>query len=93
MLWSVSRLVADGSGGFAAEIWRNVAGFWTQLATTTSSGSGRLRFEVRGSSLKLFVDNVLKVSATDTMIAGPGLVGFRSSGGQTYDDFVSSTLS
>ena len=91
MYWGT--VIATANGGFAAEIWRNLDGTWKRLASASlASGSGLLRFEVAGSSLKLFVDGALKASATDTTIAGPGLAGLRASAGQTFDNFVATSL-
>src|SRR5262249_5917847 len=45
------------AGGFQLTIWKNLGGSWTQLAasaTFTGSGSGTLKFQVVGTSLKLF---------------------------------------
>jgi hypothetical protein len=79
------------SGGrYVAEIWRAVDGSWTRLSTTyISVNSGALRFEVVGSSLKLYVNNTLTNSVTDTTIAGAGRVGISlTNTGTRLDNFA-----
>lgn len=57
----------SASGG--AEIWKNIAGTRTLLATATSPAtSGTLRFEVVGDLLQLFLNDELLVSVTDSSI-------------------------
>ena len=49
-------LAAVGNTGasFVASLWRNVGGVWTQLTSApVNSGTGRLRFEIVGTSLKV----------------------------------------
>src|SRR5262249_38726064 len=76
------------NGSFSVSIWRIVAGVKTRLTTVAvGSNSGKLRFEVLGSSLKLFFDDVLVLTATDTLLAGAGLGGVRGSQFVTFDDF------
>jgi hypothetical protein len=70
------------NSGFRAVIYRVVGGVRKLLASEalgTGMGAGRLRFEVVGSSLKLYRDGALVVAATDTVIKGPGLAGIRLS--------------
>ncbi|MHB1034358.1 MAG: hypothetical protein ACYC35_04220 [Pirellulales bacterium] len=79
------------NGQYAAEIWRNVAGFWTQLSRqVVGSGAGTLRFDVVGSSLGLYVNNALVGSVQDTALTS-GTVGVRG-GISTYDNFAASVL-
>ncbi|HLW66793.1 MAG TPA: choice-of-anchor tandem repeat GloVer-containing protein [Gemmataceae bacterium] len=80
------------SGNYVAEIWRNVGGIWAELfAHGIGSGSGTLRFEVVGDSLKLFQQNNLVASANDTFLT-TGTVGMRASSGSPLDNFSASVL-
>jgi RHS repeat-associated protein len=64
----------SASGG--AEIWKNVDGTRTRLASAAAPAtSGTLRFEVVGDLLQLFLNDTLLASATDSSITGPGSVG------------------
>ena len=74
-------------GQFSAQIWRNLDGTWTQLASTpVDSGAGLLRFTLDGTLLELFFEGELAASVNDSALA-TGSVGIRSLGG-TADDFV-----
>jgi hypothetical protein len=75
--------------GFVAMIWKNVNGTWTSIInqSVSSTGTGTLRFEVVGSSLKLFLDNTLLAFAYDTSLTAPGFVGMRVSAGAVLDNF------
>ena len=41
------------------------------------SGTGRLRVEAIGSSLKVYVDGVLKINVNDSSLTGAGFVSLR----------------
>jgi hypothetical protein len=90
MYWGA---VVGNNGAFQAVIYRNVNGTWTQLNpfTAIGSGTGTLRFEVVGSSLKLFLNNSLIAFANDTAVTAPGTVGIRG-GADSYDNFSSDVL-
>lgn len=81
-------ITANGSQR-VAEIWRSVNGGWLRLAASNiSANSGDLRFEVIGSSLKLYLNDALVGSATDTYLKS-GLVGaLQTNRGGQLDDFV-----
>jgi hypothetical protein len=82
--------VTRTASGFEAHLYRNLAGQYALLATKKLigfSGTGELRFEVVGTSLKLFVDNHLQVEASDSMITAAGLVGMRGRTGAAFDNF------
>jgi hypothetical protein len=83
-----------GGGVFQASIWRNLGGAWTELfvQTVSSTGSGTLRFEDVGPSLKLFLNNSLVAYADDSAISGAGTVGIRSTAGATFDNFSADVL-
>ena len=84
----VGSLVRDAAG-LSGKIWRNVAGLWTLLAEgPASAASGRLRFDVIGTSLTLSLDGSTIAAANDAALAGPGKVGMRGLGlGVAVDTF------
>jgi hypothetical protein len=85
--------ITDSNGVYTAQIWGNLDGTWNLLALTTlGKGTGRLRFEVVGASLKLFLDGDLIASAGDTAITGPGYTGVRATQGALLDDFFTGPL-
>src|SRR5438046_1566514 len=62
--------------GFAVIVESN-AGVLTAISSTTqTSRTGTLRFEVVGTSLRLFVNDTLLCEATRSTFAGAGGVGF-----------------
>ncbi|MBA4192304.1 MAG: hypothetical protein C0467_30405, partial [Planctomycetaceae bacterium] len=76
------------NGVFTAKIFANVNGTLTQLASTAvASGTGLLRFEVVGNSLKLFLNDTLVARVTDTRLTRPGLAGVRGTPKSTFDTF------
>ncbi|HSQ54628.1 MAG TPA: hypothetical protein VLM40_02700, partial [Gemmata sp.] len=85
--------LVNRAGSYFAMISKNVNGVWTRLAeVAVGSGSGVLRFETVGSSLKLFVDGTLVAEATDSTFGQPGQFGLRSGLGETFDDFSVAAL-
>ena len=84
----------SGANTFTALIYKNIGGTWTQLASqSVNSGTGILRFEVVGDSLKLFLSNNIVAFANDTSITSPGSVGIRAGGvGTTLDNFEAGLL-
>ena len=89
MYWA--GLVNTG-GGVVAEIWRNDNG-WNELSNQiiSSTGTATLRFELAGSSLKLFVNDILATFANDTALTS-GTVGMRDSAGGIVGSFNASDL-
>jgi Ca2+-binding RTX toxin-like protein len=85
------------NGVATAVIMKNVNGVWTTLAThSLTSNTGRLRFEVEGTALRLFVGPTsgpltLVASAIDKSFA-TGLNGIRASGAGTLDDYFIDTI-
>ena len=79
-----------------ASICGNVDGVWTQLSqgavvlgtSTRLPFAGSVRFEVFGTTLKLFVNRALVVVANDSALTAGGLVGIRSNGGAIFNNFV-----
>jgi hypothetical protein len=88
--------VAGGNGNYAAYIYRNVNGTWTELAAQTYSGSvtnATLQFDAVGSSLTLSLNGSIIASATDTTLT-TGSVGMRdSNGGAIMSNFDANPLS
>jgi hypothetical protein len=86
-------LVNLGGGFIQAQIWQNYHGVWSELffQNYSSNGTGTLRFEAVGSSLKLFLNNSLLAWANDTLLTG-GTVGIRSTAGATFDNFSADVL-
>ncbi|MHB1035617.1 MAG: hypothetical protein ACYC0Y_13315, partial [Pirellulales bacterium] len=77
------------NGQFVAQMWRNVGGVWTQLSQQiVDSGTGNLKFDVVGSSLKLYLNNALVGNVQDTALS-TGTLGVRA-GNSTYDNFAAS---
>src|SRR5205807_741968 len=65
-----------GASTYVAVIFKNVNGTWTQLVSqSVSTGTGTLRFEVQGTSLRLFLDYVEVATASDSSISAAGGVG------------------
>ncbi len=79
---------------FTPKVYRVVNGVFTQLTMTTAlpavslSAMGIMRFEVVGSSLKLFWDGALVSYGYDAGIAVAGLTGLRVSKNVILDDFT-----
>ena len=84
--------LVNNNGQFSAQIWCNLAGSWAQLGSApVDSGAGDLRFDVQGSSLRLYFNEHLAVDATDDSLRLPGAVGIRGVGG-VYDSFGAESL-
>lgn len=72
-----------GSTG-SLSLGKTVAGTFAELATVAytpvAGASPVIRIEASGSTLRLLVDGVEKLTATDTALTAAGKVGFRTSG-------------
>jgi hypothetical protein len=82
--------LAYRSGRYYSEIWESTNGSWTRLSQVqvSSNGTASLKFEVIGSSLKLYVNGVLRNSVTDTSLTS-GRFGVSAVGtGARIDNFV-----
>lgn len=81
-------VTALGNGKLNAAIYRQRAGIWTRIGTTTTFAGvgGALAFQLTGSSLKLFRNGVLVALATDVTLKS-GSVGMRLSAGAAVTDF------
>lgn len=97
--------VVQANGVYTAEIISVVGGAFTTLSSMTLStsgpnpfnGSGVLRFEVVGNSLKLFVNNVLRVAVRSSTITTAGAVGMRGTTATTnsptkFDNFTAASV-
>lgn len=81
------------NGGYVALIRRSTDGFWETLSEQPmAAGSGLVRFDVVGDSLKLFVDGELVGFVRDRMIPAAGAVGVRSTSGTAIDDFTATNV-
>lgn len=86
MYYGVIRRTATG---YQAQIWRNKGGVATRLVNrSVSTGSGQLRFDVIGNSLKLFLNGKVVAKTSDAGIRGPGLTGVIGGAGTTFDNFA-----
>ena len=88
----LGQLRALGNGMFQAAIFKNIGGVFTTIAvgaTTATTGTGTLEFEVLGSSLKLIFNNTLLASGFDTSLtaAAGGSAGLRLGQGATASSF------
>src|SRR5207237_1030799 len=85
--------LVGATGTFTAEIWRNFHGHAMRLSQTpVSSGSGVVRFEVVGNSLKLFLDGQLVGYAFDKALSRAGALGVRGSTSTTFASFVADRI-
>jgi hypothetical protein len=81
--------IVGRNGVFTAEVYANVNGVWRVVGTPAplTSGTGTVRLEVFGTSIKFFVNNVLKVFGNDVSLVAAGSAGFAGSSGATIDNF------
>jgi uncharacterized protein YkwD len=80
-------LIAGKNGKFTASIFRELRGVWTRIASAPlGGGTGTLRIEVVGPSLKLFLNGALAVYAFDSRLPS-GVTGVRAGGGALLDNF------
>jgi hypothetical protein len=89
--WYLANLRYTG-GRYRVEIWKQVGGVQTLLSSAfVGSGVGSLRFEVVGSSLKVFWNGALAGSVNDSQLTTGG-IGVRSNFviGVRLDNFAAS---
>ena len=89
MYWGT--IFKTGANTYRADIWANGFGTWYLLSTSNLagfSGAGTVRFETIGTSLQLFVDDVL-AAETFNGAFGQGFAGIMSLGiNPKIDDFT-----
>jgi hypothetical protein len=75
-------------GQLFALVGRQVSGVWQPLGRAAIPGGDRVRFEVLGNSLRLFVNDRLAVSAYDRGIGQQAFrIGLEGRQGSAFDDF------
>lgn len=81
-------VLVNFNGSLFAQIYRNLNGSWVLLSSAMVGvgGTVTLRFDVIGTSLRLFVNGSLATSTSDSALI-TGKVGIRASAGTTIDDF------
>lgn len=80
--------ISRTSTGFLASIMK---GTTTLKKVAVGAGAGTLKFNVFGSTLQLFINNVLLLTATDTAL-GSGGAGMRIAGASSIDSFTATAL-
>lgn len=92
-LWVGGRLTSGGDGyvaGYLAGTWaiyKFAAGTYSSLGTyaDTVTGVKTAKLELRTNSQKLYIDGVLRISATDSAITATGKMGVCSLASDTAD--------
>jgi hypothetical protein len=80
-------------GGHVALIRRSINGFWETLSQQpVVGGSGLVRFDVVGDSLKLFLDGELVGFVRDRAITAAGAVGIRSTAQTAIEDWTAAEV-
>jgi hypothetical protein len=88
-----AALERDAGGAYSVSIYKVVGGVKTRLGAkvtvVSGTGTGTLRFEVTGNTLKLFFNGELQagVGGTDGTFTAAGLAGVRGSLNTTFDNF------
>ena len=88
MYYYMARVLRTAAG-FNLSIVKNLAGVVTTLGETVNVPGAltrRIKFRIAGTSLKLFVNDVEKISTTDSSLNIMGSVGMRSIGSGTIDN-------
>jgi uncharacterized protein YkwD len=85
--------ITSNNGVYTAILYRRLGGGLTQLgpAVTVSTGTGTLRLEVVGNSLKLFLNGRLLTHAFDSALT-TGAAGAWGTPGATLDNFEADTI-
>jgi predicted GNAT family N-acyltransferase len=83
--------LANHGGSVFAEIWKEVGGVWTELASHQGVASGGiLEFDTVGAALNLYLNGQRLASATDSTLTS-GKVGTYVSGSSLLTSFLSSS--
>jgi hypothetical protein len=89
----LGRVVRNSNGTFTAQLYRFQNGIGTLLkSASVTTGTGILRLEVVGTSLKLFFNDTLVTYTFDTTLS-TGAAGMWASFGATLDDFSAAVIS
>lgn len=89
MTYYEARFVRNADGSATASIFRVSKGTATPRGSArVLSTRGLLGFEVVGTTLRLTLDGMQQLSVTNTILAGPGLVGISLGNGVSLDDFA-----
>ncbi len=87
-----SYILQLGFQGSTNALWKIVGGTWTQITSADRSITRdtwyELKLEANGSSLKVYLDNQLLLSATDSSLTSGG-IGLLNCSGPVYFDDVS----
>src|SRR5262249_5099794 len=89
--------VQKTASGYVASIYRNLNGVWSALAAPTPvnvsgfTGTGTLRFEAVGPSLKLFLNGTMVAFASDGALT-TGTVGMGTTAGASLTAFSAGAL-
>jgi hypothetical protein len=77
------------------QIWKNVNNVWTRITANNSRYftpseifNQTIRFEVLGSSLKVYINNEIEAFAIDSSITTAGGVGIHLGTSSRFDDFL-----
>ena len=93
-----AAVLDDTTGSPIVAIRKNINGVWTTLASSSvSSGTGTLRFDVVGDSLKAYfgataASLAIVTFAEDSSLTTGGTAGFRASSGVTLDNYAASAI-
>ena len=90
-------LVYNSNGTARAALYLNQGANWNQLSHESLGALSNLlnkvlRFEVKDTSLKLFLDGNEILSRTDSMISAAGGAGMRTVGMASLDNFLVGTI-
>lgn len=86
-------LFVGGPTTFYMRLYKRVSGTGTQISGTdiVVPNNSTLKFACKGSSIKVFVDDVVKFDVTDTSVPAGNFVGFSASSANrlaVFDDLV-----
>lgn len=86
----MARIYNVGASTSNVQLFKAVAGTFTQLGSNyaiNSSGTYNIRLSMSGSTIKVFVDDVERISVTDSSVTAAGRIGlYTSSDTQTHSD-------